>query len=491
MQHDTTTATAIYRVLKARTELIVSRRFYGVLVSNVEPMPSRKFPTMATDGKRHFFNPEFICELTQAEVLGVQAHETEHDARRHHSRRAGRDPQKWNEACDYAINLDLIDEGFVLPKGALIDERFRGMSAEDIYRTRELDEQRQQQQQQEQDDDGEEDEEGASGQDRESYSDDQDRESYSSDDEETGDDADADGAGDPSDDEGVDEGEASSGGGDSEGAEPGTSGAGEDDAGPDEPASAGGGGSEAGDVEAVGQQSSGDPGGCGEVLDASNDANEVEQADIDWERTVRQAASMAKAVGELPGHITREIDRANNPDRDWREEFRAWLDYGALRIETWNRRNRRFSDIILPGSKKLGVRKAVFLIDTSGSMDDVALRCVNTEAQGALDDGIIDEVIVVYGDKRVTRVDEYRTGDDMTFDPRGGGGTNLRPLFDYAANEHADATLIICFTDMEFGDLGEEPACPVLFAATGYPDKVRQYLANAPWGAPGIDVGAH
>ena len=137
------------RVLKARAELILARRFYGVLVSQVEPVLSRKFPTMATNGKQHYFNPEFISALTPQEVLGVQAHESEHDARHHGTRRNGRDPEKWNEACDYAINIDLVDEGFTLPKGALIDPKYRGMSAEDIYRCRELDAEQKQKQQQE------------------------------------------------------------------------------------------------------------------------------------------------------------------------------------------------------------------------------------------------------------------------------------------------------------------------------------------------------
>jgi hypothetical protein len=67
------------------------------------------------------------------------------------------------------------------------------------------------------------------------------------------------------------------------------------------------------------------------------------------------------------------------------------------------------------------------------------------------------------------------------------------PLFQHVEEQVDDASLIVCFTDMEFHDLhtAPEPSCPVLFAATGYPDRVRQYLANAPWGAPGIDVGEH
>ena len=93
---------ATERVLKARAELIMARRFYGVLVSNVEPVLSRAVETMATDSKRHYFNPEFIGTLTQTQLLAIQAHESEHDARHHSTRRAGRDHDKWNVACDFA-----------------------------------------------------------------------------------------------------------------------------------------------------------------------------------------------------------------------------------------------------------------------------------------------------------------------------------------------------------------------------------------------------
>jgi predicted metal-dependent peptidase len=48
-------------------------------------------------------------------------------------RRSGRDPKLWNQACDYAINPLLIDAGLSLPDSILLDDRFRGMSAEQIY----------------------------------------------------------------------------------------------------------------------------------------------------------------------------------------------------------------------------------------------------------------------------------------------------------------------------------------------------------------------
>jgi predicted metal-dependent peptidase len=88
---------------------------------------------MATDGVSLYFNPEFVDSLSSAELIGVLAHETMHPALQHHTRRGGREPKRWNMACDYAINPLLIDAGLTLPKNVLLDDRFRGMSAERIY----------------------------------------------------------------------------------------------------------------------------------------------------------------------------------------------------------------------------------------------------------------------------------------------------------------------------------------------------------------------
>ena len=501
---------ATLRVERARGELILARRFYGVLVSNVVPVLSRKFPTMATDGKRHYFNPEFVCGLSKNHLgvetdpaillLGVQAHESEHDARHHGTRRNGRDPVKWNEACDYAINIDLIDEGFQLPFGALIDPQYRGMSAEDVYRARELDAEKQKPEEPEDKDGPDEDETEEGLDDADTNPPPKGGENDDSEEQpEDGDDSDdAEGDDGKSEDEGDEDGEGGSGDAD---ADDGDEAKGEGDgkggdAGDDAQGQGAGSGDAEGEGEAgEGQASSGDPGVCGEVLDSDLEDSDIGEEEIKWERAVRQAASMAKAAGQLPGHISREIERTNNPTRDWRDELREFCEQGALRIETWNRPNRRFMGrgIVLPSTQKDGVSKAAFVIDTSGSCDEVALACVRDEAQAMMDDGIIDEIVVVYGDTRVTRVDEFRTGDELEFDPRGGGGTDMEPLFSFVAEEHEDAALIVCFTDLQFyKSCGDEPHCPVLFAVHGYPQVVKSLIdRGAPWGAKAIDVGVH
>ena len=88
---------------------------------------------MATDGVSLYYNPDFVETLNAATLAGTLAHEVMHPALHHHVRRSGRDPKRWNEACDYAINPLLVDAGLSLPEGVLLDNRFRGMSAEQIY----------------------------------------------------------------------------------------------------------------------------------------------------------------------------------------------------------------------------------------------------------------------------------------------------------------------------------------------------------------------
>lgn len=128
------------RIQKARTTLLLDHPFFGTLLFRLGGKASRSVATMATDGVSLFYNPEFVDTLNAAELAGVLAHEVMHPALQHHTRRGDRNPARWNMACDYAINPILLDAGLTLPKDVLIDNRFRGMSAERIYNLIEEDE---------------------------------------------------------------------------------------------------------------------------------------------------------------------------------------------------------------------------------------------------------------------------------------------------------------------------------------------------------------
>lgn len=89
-------------------------------------------PTLGTDGENLYYNQEYLDTLTEPEACGVVLHEILHCAFRHQWRRDDRDQWAWNIATDYAINT-VVTESFPLPAGCLLDMKYYGMSAEEIY----------------------------------------------------------------------------------------------------------------------------------------------------------------------------------------------------------------------------------------------------------------------------------------------------------------------------------------------------------------------
>lgn len=86
------------------------------------------------------YNPEFIEGLDVPTAKFVIIHELMHILLKHGLRRGNRDPERWNKAADYAINIMLKKLGFSIWKWALIDAKYDGMSAEQIYAAREQEE---------------------------------------------------------------------------------------------------------------------------------------------------------------------------------------------------------------------------------------------------------------------------------------------------------------------------------------------------------------
>ncbi|WP_281270006.1 vWA domain-containing protein [Eilatimonas milleporae] len=121
------------RVTKARTRLLMSQPFFGVLALRLQIQEACDMDTMSTDGSSIFVNPDFVQQLSDDELIAVMAHEVMHCAHLHPYRREGRDLLLWNMACDYAINSILKESGFILPDGALLNQAYSGMSAEWIY----------------------------------------------------------------------------------------------------------------------------------------------------------------------------------------------------------------------------------------------------------------------------------------------------------------------------------------------------------------------
>lgn len=124
---------------KARAKMLIKHPFFATLMMSTPAkectvLPNgQSCPTAATDMNNLYYNPEFIESLDDDTVLFVLAHEVMHIALAHGMRLMQRNPILWNIACDFAINLVLEDSGFSVWQHALKDQKYEGMSADQIY----------------------------------------------------------------------------------------------------------------------------------------------------------------------------------------------------------------------------------------------------------------------------------------------------------------------------------------------------------------------
>lgn len=132
---DATLKPILTKLAAARTRLIMERPFLGALVMHLPlKIGGEGCTTTGTDAKAFYFNPGFIDNLNLAQTQFVLAHEAMHCAMGHTHRRNHRVKQRWDVACDHAVNLILIEEGLKPPlHGILADQNYLTLSAEEIY----------------------------------------------------------------------------------------------------------------------------------------------------------------------------------------------------------------------------------------------------------------------------------------------------------------------------------------------------------------------
>ena len=121
------------RIKNQRVAMILSEPFFGVLARKLLIVEDPTCKSTWTDGVSLGLNPPYVETLTDLQLRGELARSVMHPAHGHNWRRGGRDPDRWNRACHYAINPLVLGAGFQLPPGALVDGRFLGKSAEEIY----------------------------------------------------------------------------------------------------------------------------------------------------------------------------------------------------------------------------------------------------------------------------------------------------------------------------------------------------------------------
>ena len=123
------------KLITARIALLLKAPFFGSLATRLKLENADEWcGTAATDGRKFYYNSEFIKAMPAKQVEFLMGHEVLHCVYDHMGRRGDRDPQLWNIADDYCVNQDLLDQriGEKIPVG-LYEQKYRGWSAEEVY----------------------------------------------------------------------------------------------------------------------------------------------------------------------------------------------------------------------------------------------------------------------------------------------------------------------------------------------------------------------
>lgn len=132
-----TDAVAREKLTTARIGLLLKAPFFGQLATRMTLTNADAWcGTAATDGRKFYYNSEFVDKMPLKQLEFLVGHEILHAVYDHMGRRGDRQPRLSNIAADYCVNQDLIEQRIgekisVCP--ILFDNKFKDMSYEEVY----------------------------------------------------------------------------------------------------------------------------------------------------------------------------------------------------------------------------------------------------------------------------------------------------------------------------------------------------------------------
>ena len=118
------------RVSDCVTALLRDQPFFGSLALRLPIRADATRETLASDGKDIRYAPQWVADTDADRIKTALARVVLACALKHHTRRGGRDPERWQRASQLVTHGLLRDAGFALPPEA---EAWDGISAEQAY----------------------------------------------------------------------------------------------------------------------------------------------------------------------------------------------------------------------------------------------------------------------------------------------------------------------------------------------------------------------
>jgi len=400
------------KISAARTRLIIEKPFLGALVLRLPVIKADPAwcNTTATDARALYYNENYIELLDLDQTQCVLAHEALHCALSHFARRQHRDKKRWDVACDFAINPILQNEGLKLPPGALMDDSFAGMTAEEIYPSIE----------------------------ENCEEEPQDQHIYDNDNPDAG-----------------------KGRGGEQGDQP-------------RPPAQQSPQMNEKDMQKDPQpaQASPNPQSQGNGAPQPPPLSETERDNLDtqWQQRLAGAAQQAMQAGKLGGDMARLVDHLLQPRLPWRHLLAHYMTATARDDYSYTRPSTRRGDPAIYPSLRSGQVNIVVALDTSGSVKDEELRefvaevdAIKSQIRARITLHACDAALAEDGPWLYEPWEAFALPRDFT----GGGATVFTPVFDWVEQQDQQPDLLVYFTDADGEFPGQCPPYPVLWLVKG------------------------
>lgn len=167
------------------------------------------------------------------------------------------------------------------------------------------------------------------------------------------------------------------------------------------------------------------------------------------ERVENAAESCLRTRGTTPNKLAAKIRSVNKTPLDYRILLNNMMTSYDKSDYSWAMPNRRLlhRGLYLPSLHAEAMGDISIIIDTSGSIDLDMLSKFENEINGLSEQLNPESVQVIYCDSDVAGVDSFAQGENIVFNPVGGGGTDMQPAIDICTGD-----VIICLTDLYIGE---------------------------------------
>ncbi|MDT8421612.1 MAG: VWA-like domain-containing protein [Desulfuromonadales bacterium] len=197
------------------------------------------------------------------------------------------------------------------------------------------------------------------------------------------------------------------------------------------------------------------------------------------EQVVREMVrnTLRRSHGEVPDDIEKLIDPFLHPPLiPWQQVLRQFIGTAGRvgRSSTWQRSHRRFGHDT-PGLRKKQLLNLVVGIDASESTDTAELREAFARELLQIARGRQSRITVLYAGSTIRRIDSFSGTPLVTEVVRGGGFTDLRPVFDHALQMQPRPAAVIYLTD-GYGPAPERMDLPTLWVLS------REGIKPVDWG---------